>query len=189
MHGARHPARGLRDDEPAARGTAVAGVERGTPGIGDARYYGDTDTERLSALATQAYNRSKAAGLLNANGEPPTRAFLAISGGGDDGAYGAGFLAGWSAHGDRPQFGVVTGVSTGALSAPFVFLGAEYDEQLKRVYTETGAGGVFEKRGLMAAVAEDAMADSAPLRNRIADSSTRAWCSALPRSTARAAFS
>lgn len=136
--------------------------------IGDARYYGDTDTERLSALTTQAFNRSKAAGLLNANGEPPTRAFLAISGGGDDGAYGAGFLAGWSAHGDRPAFGVVTGVSTGALSAPFVFLGSEYDEQLKRIYTETGAGDVFEKRGLMAAVAEDAMTDSAPLRNRIA---------------------
>ena len=136
--------------------------------IGDTRFYGDTDTERLSALATQAFNRSKAAGLLNANGEPPTRAFLAISGGGDDGAYGAGFLAGWSARGDRPEFGVVTGVSTGALSAPFVFLGSEYDEQLKRIYTETGAGDVFEKRGLMAAVAEDAMTDSAPLRNRIA---------------------
>ena len=106
--------------------------------IGEARYYGDRETERLSALATQAYNRSKAAGLLNANGEPPTRSFLAISGGGDDGAYGAGFLVGWSARGDRPEFGVVTGVSTGALSAPFVFLGPEYDEQLKRVYTETG---------------------------------------------------
>jgi predicted acylesterase/phospholipase RssA len=136
--------------------------------IGDARFYGDTDVERLSALATQAFNRSKAAGLLNTNGEPPTRTFLAISGGGDDGAYGAGFLVGWSARGDRPEFGVVTGVSTGALSAPFVFLGPEYDEQLKRVYTETDAGDVFQKRGLMAAVAEDAMTDSAPLRNRIA---------------------
>ena len=168
LRGARRPARRLRDDNPAAAGTPVAGIERDRRlNIGDARYYGDTDAERLSALATQAFNRSKAAGLLNANGEPPTRTFLAISGGGDDGAYGAGFLVGWSARGDRPEFGVVTGVSTGALSAPFVFLGSEYDEQLKRVYTETDAGDVFEKRGLMAAVAEDAMTDSAPLRNRI----------------------
>ena len=68
--------------------------------------------------------RAKAAGLLaDAKGKPRERAFLAISGGGDDGAYGAGLLVGWSARGDRPEFAIVTGVSTGALSAPFVFLG------------------------------------------------------------------
>jgi predicted patatin/cPLA2 family phospholipase len=137
--------------------------------IADARYYADADASRVSALATQAYYRAKAAGLLaDAKGKPKDRAFLAISGGGDDGAYGAGLLAGWSARGDRPQFAVVTGVSTGALSAPFVFLGSEYDEQLKRIYTETSAGDVFEPRSFMAAVADDAMADSTPLRNKIA---------------------
>jgi hypothetical protein len=62
----------------------------------------------------------------------------------------------------------VTGVSTGALSAPFAFLGPEYDEQLKKVYTETAAGDVFQPRTFMAAVADDAMADSTPLRNKIA---------------------
>ena len=61
-----------------------------------------------------------------------TNYFLAISGGGDDGAFGAGLLAGWSARGDRPVFGLVTGVSTGALSAPFAFLGGEYDAKLKQ---------------------------------------------------------
>jgi hypothetical protein len=90
-----------------------------------------------------------------------------MSGGGDDGAFGAGLLTGWSKRGDRPQFAVVTGVSTGALSAPFAFLGPEYDPQLKSIYTETSAGDVFQKRTLMAAVANDAMADSTPLRNRI----------------------
>jgi predicted acylesterase/phospholipase RssA len=136
--------------------------------IADARYYGDGDTERVSALATQSYNRAKAAGLLaDKNGKHEERSFLAISGGGDDGAYGAGLLAGWSARGDRPQFSIVTGVSTGALSAPFVFLGPEYDEQLKRIYTETSAGDIFQPRGFMAAVADDAMADSTPLRNKI----------------------
>lgn len=136
--------------------------------IADARFYADTDVERVSALATQAYHRGKAAGLLaDKNGKHEERAFLAISGGGDDGAYGAGLLAGWSARGDRPQFTVVTGVSTGALSAPFVFLGPEYDEQLKRIYTETSAGDIFQPRSFMAAVADDAMADSTPLRNKI----------------------
>jgi predicted patatin/cPLA2 family phospholipase len=137
--------------------------------IADARYYGDTDVERMSALATQSYNRARAAGPIHATaGQPETRSFLAMSGGGDDGAYGAGLLAGWSARGDRPQFTVVTGVSTGALSAPFAFLGPEYDDALRRIYTETGAGDVFQKRPFMAAVADDAMADSTPLRNKIA---------------------
>ena len=137
--------------------------------ISDARYYTDeSDQARVSALATQAFVRAKAAGLLtDARGKPRERAFLAISGGGDDGAYGAGLLSGWSARGDRPEFAVVTGVSTGALSAPFVFLGPEYDAQLKKIYTETSAGDVFQSRGFMAAVADDAMADSTPLRNRI----------------------
>jgi predicted acylesterase/phospholipase RssA len=138
--------------------------------IADARFYADTDAERMSALATQSYNRAKAAGLVPVKDDvkASTRSFLAISGGGDDGAFGAGLLAGWSARGDRPQFTVVTGVSTGALSAPFAFLGPEYDEQLKRIYTETGAGDVYQPRALMAAVANDAMADSTPLRNKIA---------------------
>jgi Patatin-like phospholipase len=137
--------------------------------IADARYYADeSDHARVSALATQAFVRAKSAGLLaDTKGKPRERAFLAISGGGDDGAYGAGLLSGWSAHGNRPEFAIVTGVSTGALSAPFAFLGPEYDEQLKKIYTETSADDVFQARGFMAAVADDAMADSTPLRNRI----------------------
>ena len=57
--------------------------------------------------------------------------YLAISGGGADGAYGAGVLVGWSELGTRPEFTMVTGVSTGALTAPFAFLGPAYDDQLK----------------------------------------------------------
>lgn len=137
--------------------------------IPDARFYGDTDGERMSALATQLFQRAKAAALVEAPGGKLTERphFLAISGGGDDGAYGAGLLAGWTARGDRPKFSVVTGVSTGALSAPFAFLGPEYDEQLKKIYTETSAGDIFKPRGFMAAVADDAITDSGPLRERI----------------------
>ena len=57
--------------------------------------------------------------------------FLALWGGGDDGAFGAGVLCGWTAHGDRPEFKLVTGISTGALIAPFAFLGSSYDDTLR----------------------------------------------------------
>ena len=68
---------------------------------------------------------------------------LAISGGGANGAYGAGLLNGWTESGRRPVFRMVTGVSTGALIAPFAFLGPEYDAKLKAVYTDTTADDIF----------------------------------------------
>jgi len=132
--------------------------------IPDARFYPDTDGQRMAALGVQSYKRALAAH----HGKLPTAYFLAISGGGDDGAFGAGLLNGWSARGDRPKFDLVTGVSTGALSAPFAYLGAEYDAKLKQVYTDTSAGDIFSKRSLIAAVANDAMTDTTPLRNIIA---------------------
>lgn len=64
-----------------------------------------------------------------------SHSYLALSGGGADGAYGAGVLSGWAAAGTRPQFSVVSGVSTGALIAPFAFLGSTYDATLKEIYT------------------------------------------------------
>ena len=132
--------------------------------IPDVRFYPDTDKERMAVFAAQSYKRALAAH----HGHLPTAYFLAISGGGDDGAFGAGRLAGWKARGDRPVFDLVTGVSTGALSAPFAFLSGEYDAKLKQVYTDTSAGDIFTKRSLLAAVANDAMADTTPLRNMIA---------------------
>jgi len=61
--------------------------------------------------------------------------YLALSGGGGDGAYGAGVLNGWTASGRRPEFSIVSGVSTGALIAPFAFLGPAYDSYLTDIYT------------------------------------------------------
>jgi hypothetical protein len=94
---------------------------------------------------------------------PPIK-LLAISGGGDDGAFGAGLLLGWTARGDRPSFKGVTGVSTGALSAPFAFLGPDYDPQLKAVYTDSTASDIFKRRNPVAGITQDAMSDTAPLR-------------------------
>ena len=64
-----------------------------------------------------------------------TKTYLALSGGGADGAYGVGVLNGWTAAGTRPTFSVVSGVSTGGLIAPFAFLGSQYDDTLREVYT------------------------------------------------------
>jgi predicted patatin/cPLA2 family phospholipase len=97
---------------------------------------------------------------------------LVLSGGGANGAYTAGVLNGWTAAGDRPQFDVVTGISTGALIAPFAFLGSEYDELLKRSYTTTRDSDLFTRRWLTSLVYADSLADSTPLRNRIASEIT-----------------
>ena len=73
---------------------------------------------------------------------------LAISGGGSNGAYGAGVLTGWTAAGNRPEFDIVTGVSTGALTAPFAFLGPDWDKRLTQAYTGEAAGKILKRRGL-----------------------------------------
>jgi predicted acylesterase/phospholipase RssA len=88
---------------------------------------------------------------------------LAVSGGGENGAFGAGLLCGWSEQGTRPVFELVTGVSTGALIAPFAYLGSSYDPQLRAVYTELTPDRVLLKRAITAALFDDAMADNAPL--------------------------
>jgi hypothetical protein len=90
--------------------------------------------------------------------------FLALSGGGAHGAFGAGMLCGWSERGDRPNFKVVTGISTGALQATPAFLGPAYDPLLKRVYTEITTADIYRKRSALAAVVADAACDTAPLR-------------------------
>jgi hypothetical protein len=94
--------------------------------------------------------------------------YLALSGGGSSGAFGAGFLKGWSDSGERPVFKIVTGVSTGALMAPFAFLGSGYDEALHRFYTTTRTRDVFTPGSpLVALMRRDAVADTTPLAGLI----------------------
>ena len=94
--------------------------------------------------------------------------YLAISGGGENGAFAAGLLVGWTASGKRPEFTVVTGVSAGALVAPFAFLGPDYDHVLRLVSADLGADDVFKKRGLLRAIRTDALATTEPLQALIA---------------------
>src|SRR5258706_3697022 len=96
------------------------------PGIPDARVWLDRDLGPFIETVIQDTNRE--VGTLKNAGKPtdhlPPASVLAISGGGDAGAFAAGILCGWTARGDRPEFKVVTGISVGALIAPFAFLGS-----------------------------------------------------------------
>jgi hypothetical protein len=89
--------------------------------------------------------------------------YLSLSGGGDDGAYGAGLLIGWTERGNRPNFNLVTGISTGALIAPFAYLGKEYDPVLRDVYTQIGPDDIFIKRNLLSGILGDGLSDTTPL--------------------------
>lgn len=96
----------------------------------------------------------------------PGYGVLVLSGGGDCGAYGAGILCGWTERGDRPRFRIVTGVSTGALIAPFAFLGPKYDESLM-FYTKVSASNILEKRYLIDLLRYDSAFDSLPLQKTL----------------------
>jgi predicted acylesterase/phospholipase RssA len=90
---------------------------------------------------------------------------LALSGGGADGAYTAGALVGWSEAGTRPDFDVITGVSTGALIATLTFVNRDAD--LQRFYTTTTDADIFDRRSTLSALLSDAFADHRPLARRI----------------------
>ncbi|HUL06927.1 MAG TPA: patatin-like phospholipase family protein [Candidatus Acidoferrum sp.] len=140
----------------------AAAVVDGMEGI---RYWQKSDLPLMIQDMGDAYRRQVAAFDAAGNKGPlPMANYLGISGGGEDGAFGAGLLCGWTAAGTRPEFTLVTGVSTGALSAPFAFLGPKYDKQLKDVYTTITAADVLEERGMLAGIFSDALADNAPLR-------------------------
>lgn len=93
---------------------------------------------------------------------------LAISGGGSNGAFGAGVLSGWSQSGRRPEFEVVTGVSAGALIAPFAYLGPEYDPELNRIWTAYETSDLIRTAGLPGLLGGDGLVDTEPLANMIA---------------------
>lgn len=93
--------------------------------------------------------------------------YLALSGGGSAGAFGAGILNGWTAKGDRPKFKVVTGVSTGALISTFAFLGADYDDELKEAYTTIDATNIYIAHSLLNLIWSESATDNKPFRDMI----------------------
>jgi predicted patatin/cPLA2 family phospholipase len=112
--------------------------------------------------------------------------FLALSGGGAKGAFGAGFLNGWTDSGTRPEFKIVTGISTGALIAPLAFLGSEYDDQLKKSYTTIRTKDILNVQGLLGfgvlpVLFGESYASTEPLQNMIADMITEEVLDAIAR--------
>lgn len=156
-----------------------AGPERGPPvpidqtrqatvlGIPNERFFPAFGAQEIEKEYVDAYTRLAAAKGLKSAMDLPKLEMLAVSGGGENGAFGAGVLCGWSEQGTRPEFEVVTGISTGALTAPFAFLGPAYDAQLRAVYTEIKPDQVLKPRFITAALWDDAMADNAPLYKTI----------------------
>ena len=118
---------GVRDSavpDAIAEMAAVPGSPRPTvttPDVDPIRYWGDEAAETAEGFTFTA-------------GDDGTVDYLSLSGGGINGAYGAGFLVGWTQRGDRPDFEVVTGISVGAMIAPMAFLGSQYDGRLAEVF-------------------------------------------------------
>jgi len=147
----------------------------------DCRVVLDGSSDRLfGRIAVEALSR-EIAYAQRSGGTVGSASYLAISGGGENGAFGAGLLNGWTETGTRPVFKGVTGVSTGALSAPFAFLGSDYDRDLERVYTDIGASDVMSSRGLLQGLLGDSLYDSAPLRATIRRFVTPALLAAIGR--------
>jgi hypothetical protein len=142
-------------------------------GLPNARFWADTDGPAMVREAMQA--------LAREDNPRATASYLALSGGSDNGAFGAGVLLGWSEIGGRPAFKLVTGISTGALIAPFAFLGPAYDPQLRAVYTEISPEQVYKARGLLSAVFSDALTETAPLFQLISDNANDEMLAAIAR--------
>jgi len=133
-------------------------------------YLPDVRASARQANATLARDLAASFGQESEADFPPAAdgsvryAHLALSGGGASGAFGAGFLNGWTSTGTRPVFKIVTGVSTGALMAPFAFLGSAYDDALREFYTTTRTRDIFLLGSLLGRLLTgEAIADTGPL--------------------------
>lgn len=129
------------------------------PDLAHIRIWGDERPRNLAGLAAQ----------LGSGGRETHWNFLALSGGGADGAYGAGLLNGWTASGTRPKFKVVTGISTGAIIAPLAFLGPKYDAQLKTFYTTVKTDDILLPSVLAGLLGGSALADTRGFDKLIAE--------------------
>lgn len=143
-------------------------VDQAEPsGLDGVRIWGDAPAAQIRTLVNREMRQRGEAAIARSNTEPVSN-MLAISGGAEDGAFGSGLLIGWTAAGARPEFDFVTGVSAGALIAPFAFLGPRYDPQLKAIFTQYGKEDILTVDLLSGIFGGPALADSAPLARLIA---------------------
>ncbi|WP_171230357.1 patatin-like phospholipase family protein [Ruegeria sp. HKCCA4008] len=130
------------------------------PGIEGARYWADVAPTNISTLLETSLRQRQASGVTSDY-------TLTLSGGGEDGAFAAGILSAWSEAGTRPEFMAVTGVSTGALAAPFAFLGSDYDDELKNLYGGLPPSRIFKGRFITGILSGASVKSSDPLRQLI----------------------
>ena len=142
------------------------------PGLHGVRAWGDEPSKSFEQSAIESLEQEKAA---NHGKLEPVVYVLALSGGGAQGAFGAGVLCGWTQTGTRPRFKLVTGISTGALMAPFAFLGPSYDARLKEAYTTISDKDIFQAHGPVSILLSLAnlkelpsLADTSPLAQLVA---------------------
>ena len=155
---------------PVPEALVAQAVVEGFPS--DIRSWGDEPSPHLATTIEKriAKFQSANADYYAQHKKYPPMSYLALSGGSNNGAFGAGVLCGWTQAGTRPQFSIVTGVSTGALIAPFAFLGPQYDHIIKQEYTTIKSENIFlgdvwtVLRGVTGGTA---LVDTTPLKSRL----------------------
>ncbi|GAB6905209.1 patatin-like phospholipase family protein [Desulfosarcina cetonica] len=138
----------------------ASAVSARIPGIDQAYIWGDQSGLRLDTHKSASLKKIEA--MVANHGEMVLKKplyYLALSGGGPNGAFGAGILNGWSLTGQRPVFTIVTGISTGAIIAPFAFLGSEYDATLREIYTRYRTEDALSFRSILGILIGESAAD------------------------------
>ena len=138
--------------------------------LSEDRWWGDTLPPSIKRNLIQQAEilKQRFPTAINADSEnAPEYNSLTISGGGADGAFGAGLLVGWTQSGQRPQFEMVTGTSTGAVLAPFAFLGSKYDEVLLSIYSELTKDKIYQSQFFSGFFGGSSIADTTSLQEQI----------------------
>ena len=137
--------------------------------LDNVRFFGDALPEDARQVVEKKVDQSIAGRPDEWNNERIIDVnLLIITGGGPDGAFGAGLLNGMTDGKNRLEFEVVTGVSTGALIAPFAFLGSEYDHVIKELYTKTSTKDIIRQKNALIGLFSNALSDSRPMQKLIA---------------------
>lgn len=152
------------------------------PGYQNIRDWGDHYSPVLQRSVEAALKTEAAPN--NPYGQTPIQ-YLALSGGGMNGAFGAGFLCGWTREGSRPTFDFVTGISAGALLAPFAFGGPNHDATLREIYAELQPGKLFARKGWLRILRDDSAFDTTPLRKLLEQYVTPEFLAEIAREHAR----
>ncbi|MGF1651681.1 MAG: patatin-like phospholipase family protein [Hyphomicrobiaceae bacterium] len=147
--------------------TLVATAE--VPGLPSVRFFADDFPRDVAAALRRHFpNAGRFGSTSTMSGGREVVEVLSLSGGGPNGAFGAGVLVGWTNTGRRPEFEAVTGVSAGALIAPFAFLGPQYDHVLEEIWTAYETKDLIRASIVPGLLGGDSLVDTEPLADLMA---------------------